>query len=725
MSAAMPKPRYRLGNIPAELQALDRWVVFALEPGKNGRPNKIPYTPGTSQRAKSNDPATWRPLRDALDAMDFADLYLGFAFTPELGMTFLDFDGVLGGNGAVKGYAAELIDALDSYTEASVSGAGVHVIVRGRPLEGFSTRHIAGKVEVYPTAGGRFCLLTGDTRPGLGSLEGRLEERTETLARLFPAAPPALASARPNGTSEDAELAEAELAAIVAALAPSRVPGQMHDVDLAIAGILAKNGVPEQQALAIVGRLSGDEPKALAAVRDSYRRGAAGITLKGYQGLRDLLPAEALPIIDGILSRHWQAQQPRIVTPGRTRKLVAGKGAMAAVEIDRFPPPPPEVYHGWFGGYLELVSETTEAPDQFHLASAMTIIGAWAGRTVHTRLASGKVYPNNYTVLVGNSSESKKDTAIKRAWEMALDPPWARERAAPPYVERSGVASAESFIKGLSIQSNVIIRMSEFSELLANARRKGTATILTMLMKAWDNPPQLSNDSLTNAALALNPSVSILAGTQPDVLAGDLIDTDISSGFANRIMFIPGTGKGPNPWPAEVDERRLHEHWVRVRRNLQAYKGGDEYLPIHRTPAVEALWSHFYLTPRGETAAERTMSQRHQVMVLKIALIYAMTDCAKQIEQEHLERAIAFVDWMWGCVRQMMGSWATSTDNRLAKRITDVLTRTGPIKRRDLQRKTSDPRWSPNDFARMVRSMLENQTLAIDPETGLIGLCEE
>lgn len=723
LSVVARGPETRPGNIPDELRQLPRWVTFAVE-SRNGKGNKVPYIGATNQHARANDPATWISYEAALQATEATGRYLGFAFTPDLPYTFLDFDDVLGGKGAIKAYASIVIDTLDSYAEASISGKGVHVICGGRPPERFTKEGVQGRVEVYPQSGGRFALLTGNTRPGLGNESALVTDCTEQLAVFFPAGPThelrggAFVSLNENPGDR---LSDAELAALLDAVKAARQPGQQHHVDLAWGGICAKNGVPEDQALHVIDVLSGGESKALKSVQDSYRRYAGGGDLSAFQALRELMPTDALAIVDGIFTRRFEARQPRIVTPGRTRKLVAGGGADAA--IDTFPAPPPEVFHGWFGGYLELVTDTTEAPDQFHLAAMLTIAGAYAGRKVYTKLASGKIYPNLYTVLVGNSAESKKDTAVNRAWAAPEPPDWVRTRATLPYVERNNVESSQSFIKGLSTNSNVIIRMSEFSEILANARRKGTTTILTMLMKAWDNPPQLSNDSLANPAYVANPSVSILAGTQPDVLAADLVSTDITSGFANRILFVPGTGKGPNPWPDEVDAKALWEHWQRLRHNITAY-GDGEYIAVNRTPEVIALWEQFYTTPRGETATERTMAQRHQNMVLKVALIYAISDCSKTIEHVHLSRAIAFVDWMWGCVRPMLGGWGTNNDNRLLERIMAVLQRTGPIKSRALWPRVKDPKWTYNDYSRLIDNLKRQQMLAIN-EAGEIGICDD
>lgn len=301
---ATTSTRFRPQNIPDELKTLDHWVVFAVEPGRNGKSNKIPYIPGTQRKARSNDPTTWRSFGEALADAKRRDLFLGFCFTPDLGYTFLDLDNVLGAQHAIRHYAQPLIDTLDSYTEVSASGRGIHVFVRGTMPPNFAKEQIGGPVEVYPIGGGRFCLVTGDTRPGIGSLDGHIEDRAAALARFFPPRP---AAAAQNG-NHATKLTDDELAAIIEALNDYRTPGQMHRLDLGIGGMFAKSGVPLDQALTIIDALSGNEPKAEQAIRDSYAKFAAGGRVRGYQGLADLdVPTDVLATIDAILSRVWHA----------------------------------------------------------------------------------------------------------------------------------------------------------------------------------------------------------------------------------------------------------------------------------------------------------------------------------------------------------------------------------------------------------------------------------
>ena len=96
--------------------------------------------------------------------------------------------------------AADIVRRLDSYTERSVSGTGVHVIGRA-DLNGFTRNRTSktpwgGEFEVYDR--GRFFVVTGDQLHGSPDRAGRLPGALEPLlAELFP-------PRRANGRAETA-----------------------------------------------------------------------------------------------------------------------------------------------------------------------------------------------------------------------------------------------------------------------------------------------------------------------------------------------------------------------------------------------------------------------------------------------------------------------------------------------------------------------------------------
>lgn len=87
-------------------------------------------------------------------------------------------------------------------------------------------------------------------------------------------------------------LTDGQVDDLVAVVAPHWELGRKHDLALCLAGYLAGEGVTEEQASAVVGRLAAHDERPddrINAVRDSYRRFRDGQPLLGHAGLRKFL----------------------------------------------------------------------------------------------------------------------------------------------------------------------------------------------------------------------------------------------------------------------------------------------------------------------------------------------------------------------------------------------------------------------------------------------------
>lgn len=148
--------------IPDELRSLERWVVWKTEE-RDGKLTKVLYNPhAPATRAKSNDPATWSTYDKAEAARSLSPKYgIGFVFNGD-GIIGVDFDHVRNADtGEIDPAAMEEITLLNSYTEVSPSGTGVHVICKGK-IPG--NRNRKGNREMYAT--GRYFTVTGRRVPG-------------------------------------------------------------------------------------------------------------------------------------------------------------------------------------------------------------------------------------------------------------------------------------------------------------------------------------------------------------------------------------------------------------------------------------------------------------------------------------------------------------------------------------------------------------------------------
>jgi hypothetical protein len=143
----------------AELASLDRWVVWKTERrrAKDGRikETKPPYCIGGRRRAKSTDPATWDSF-DLCWSSAFVDRAAqGVGFVLGAGFIGCDLDDCVE-NGVVKAWALDVVQRLNSYTEVSPTGTGLHIICRG---EMAGPGRVVGDLEVYPSD--RYFTMTG------------------------------------------------------------------------------------------------------------------------------------------------------------------------------------------------------------------------------------------------------------------------------------------------------------------------------------------------------------------------------------------------------------------------------------------------------------------------------------------------------------------------------------------------------------------------------------
>jgi putative DNA primase/helicase len=148
-------------KVPAELRALRQWVCWLGTPDvdRPGKMRKMPVNALTGTPAKVNDPTTWCSFDEAVAA---SAQYSGIGLIFTEGYVGVDIDGA---QDALEEYRyntdcgnliSEFVHTLQSYTEYSQSGNGIHIICRGKLPEG---RRRKGNVEMYDT--GRFFIVTG------------------------------------------------------------------------------------------------------------------------------------------------------------------------------------------------------------------------------------------------------------------------------------------------------------------------------------------------------------------------------------------------------------------------------------------------------------------------------------------------------------------------------------------------------------------------------------
>jgi putative DNA primase/helicase len=171
---------FKFESIPDELKTQANWVCYRMEPRfGQPKPTKIPYNPVTGDKAKANEPRTWSKYETCFAAANRGEYAgIGFEFAPPF--IGVDLDHCRDAEtGEIEDWAQEIIAHLHSYTEASPSGTGVHILIRGKLPPG---RRRQGPVEMYDAA--RFFTMTGDH---LSGTPVGVEERSNEIRELHEA----------------------------------------------------------------------------------------------------------------------------------------------------------------------------------------------------------------------------------------------------------------------------------------------------------------------------------------------------------------------------------------------------------------------------------------------------------------------------------------------------------------------------------------------------------
>lgn len=151
-------------HIPA-LEAMRRFKQWVVRKGK------IPHQPN-SKKAKVSDPQTWSKLDEVLAAAQEYD-GIGFVFTKDDPFIFIDLDHVLNQAGEVEpAWAKELVEKLDSYTEISPSGDGLHIFTKGIIPSGWKNKvkfDDGSALEVYSS--GRYSTVTLNVYEGRDTIK--------------------------------------------------------------------------------------------------------------------------------------------------------------------------------------------------------------------------------------------------------------------------------------------------------------------------------------------------------------------------------------------------------------------------------------------------------------------------------------------------------------------------------------------------------------------------
>ena len=156
----------------AELKLLPIWVGYLS--------NKVPMDANTGNAAASNNPSTWSNAAEAWAAKKrYGWAGIGCMFSIQTGVVGIDLDDCFTGEGRLNDTARQIVQMMNSYTERSPSGKGLHILACG------SIPHSVKRpgFEMYNEL--RYFTVTGNQYGASEFVGCNIEDRQDEMNALF------------------------------------------------------------------------------------------------------------------------------------------------------------------------------------------------------------------------------------------------------------------------------------------------------------------------------------------------------------------------------------------------------------------------------------------------------------------------------------------------------------------------------------------------------------
>lgn len=655
--------------VPLELRNLRQWVAWKLEPPfKEGdKWRKVPYSPVTHRRASTTAPVDWGTFREALGFARAQGMSgVGFVFTEGDPYAGVDLDDCRDPHtGEVASWALEIVAALNSYTEVSTSGKGLHIIVRAKlPPEGRKS----GRIEMYEA--GRYFCVTGAPLPGLPKTAQHRQAEVETLHRATFNRPEAQSSDEPRVISlsrDDAQILELARRARNGAKFQVLYSGEWEqlgyksqsEADLALCGQL-KFWTQDRAQLDRLFRGSGLYRHKWDERRGDQTYGELTVQL-ALDGGGEVYSGPAEPVRAGQSVGECSAE--------------ADSDDDLELPEDPWPDPPAAcAYYGLAGDLVRLVEPQTEADPVAILAQMLVAFGNLVGRGPHFVAEASRHYPNLFCVLVGATAKGRKGSAWNQVARIVetVDDEWARTR------RLSGLSSGEGLIwevrdpikkrelkrekgkapeyvdvvadEGVS-DKRLLVFEGEFASALKAMTRQGN-TLSTTIRQAWDDG--CLNTIVKNfPARASDAHISIVGHITRDELLRDMQATETSNGFANRFLWVCVRRSKLLP---EGDGTDRLDFGPLAARFAEVADFAARVPQMRRDEEARELWHAVYADlSEGRPGLFGLVTSRAEAQVMRLACLYALLDRSVVIRRLHLEAALALWRYCEASCRWIFG----------------------------------------------------------------------
>lgn len=400
--------------------------------------------------------------------------------------------------------------------------------------------------------------------------------------------------------------------------------------------------------------------------------------------------------MENVFNDLWQKNEEYTISKGTYTDT-------EQVEVKPFPVS--YIPDGWLKKYLDFANPLTEAPVQYHIATALSIVATVLGRNVWLDMGAFTVYPNLFLLVIGKSGISRKSTAIGMAYRFLSR------------IDRDAILgsllSLEAFYEAFHIHPNRLAIYDEIKTLLDNEGKKYGKGIITQLTSFYNCPDYIRIDLKSipeDQRVIERPCINLLGASTTDWL--QVRERDIEGGFFGRILPICADSSDIRciPIPPKMDMGRFDE----LRKELGQLSNTNGEFSF--TSKARELYEGLYKENRQDFEKEPNKTHlsvfysRLPINQLKLAMIFQITqDRSKTLQEDSILRAHHCMNELKASYKQLIGSLDFSWTQRQERKVLDILKERKEMSRSDLLRQS---KLSAKDFNSVIDSLLEKELIS-------------
>jgi hypothetical protein len=370
---------------------------------------------------------------------------------------------------------------------------------------------------------------------------------------------------------------------------------------------------------------------------------------------------------------------------------------------------------GFLRDYVDFAASVTDAPDQFHAGTALTVLGTATQRRIYYQMGINKLYPNFFTALVAPSSVYRKSTSIKIGGSIT--------HYYKPGLIFPREFSTERFLLHLAkTSSQGLFYFSELAELLDQFKRSYAEGILALLTDFYDCPSKYERETQKDGLQVINDVyISILGASTVDWLNKNMSQDQSEGGFWPRFLFWPARERKPlMEIPPEPDDLKKNTLVYQL-KELEGVAG-----KVILTDPAEALYRS-WCRKSDQSAMRHPLGpsfikylSRMQSYAIKIAMLFEVSETkGLDISEVAMQKALALVDWLVDELAYMFVH-DIAADRRMAKeqQLMRVVRDRPGITKRDALRAMHIP---AKEFDGLVDSLKAKEYVEVLTKKGTTG----